>query len=198
MSEEKFSQQFKRDAMELLADFYDLVYRGNRSKRASAYDGAGAGGDLIYSFVKLQASQLNQLARLGLAQTEYARNLLEGWYGSYAPGASGAEGDDIAVVGTLTKRAEQKFLVTNRTSDAVTFTFRTTCFRETCEGKEFNHHVAFEPTHLKVKANGAEPVELGVHIDGKAFLAGKTYTALVEVLDGTKVVEQRCLSVEVH
>src|SRR5262245_52743678 len=93
MSEAKFSREYRSECLELVADLLDVCYRGRRPLRPSGADREcgpyrkGWGGDLLFDYVKYQAAQFNQLARLGVAHAEYSRALYQAWsgYGDCAP-----------------------------------------------------------------------------------------------------------------
>lgn len=199
MSEARFSRNFRHDYLELCADLLEGCYRG----RGSGYRSGGSayGGpcnDLLYDFVKLQATHFNQLARLGIAQAEYGRRLLEAWYGYPGGCQTPAPGGEVPLSGKHGEEAKGKFLVVNHCAEEVEFDLQDGCFRDLNNREEFNHDVAFSTRKPKVAAKNSELIELTVKLDNDKFLKGHSFASLIEIRHKGQVVDTRIICLEVH
>jgi hypothetical protein len=194
----KFDNKLGNDWFDLVTDCLESRFRSGRPRSARASDGGGPGSDLLYSFMKLQAAQMNHFARIGLAQTEYARRAFEAFYGTRAPACYRDEDEAIRVTGPVKGHASGKFIVKNTTDAAGSFQLTYTCFSKVGGPEEFNHTFDVHPdTTSSVPAGGDVVVKVEIPIDEKLFMAGRCYETVITASFGGKVVKRIAVILEV-
>lgn len=194
MSETKVAKKVLEDVVDLGSDVLEALHRSSQRMRGRE---GGPGSDLLYSFVKLQATQLNHLARLGLAQTEFARRQFESLFGG-----DGLRSCDIQIEGDVGKQVSETFTVKNPKTSKATLGLKCSCFSQVGREHQFNHTVTFgrkgrgkPPASLPAK--GEQVLSIHFRLDPKEFMAGESYYANVSVLFDDEVSETKGVLVKV-
>lgn len=195
---------------DFLADVCESVYRGTRRSyrwgrpggRDEPCNYGGPVGDFLYSMVKIQASQLNQLARFGLANADYARRTLEALYFGYGGGGACTGEPDIFIKDKVKADVERHFTIENRCGpdDAEVAILCGRFTRGRGEDVQVTPKFLIEKkpaNDAKLKKNQQEVVTMKFTLDEKHFTSGCDYTAIVEVRIGGETVNELLVVVEV-
>ena len=186
--------EFEDDCLEFFADCLESHHRGNRVSRTRGRCDSGSSGDLLYELVRYQATQVNHLARLGLAHLDVGRRVLESWYGRGGT-CSPCHTADSKLTGEYkgAKPVTHAFVVDHPKQEELTF--RYDCFRDLNNGAEFNHTIdcAFAPA-----GSNQQLATLTIALDNEKFLKGHEFETVVRVLAKDRTVKSQLLRLKVQ
>jgi hypothetical protein len=193
----KLGDRIEEDCLDLLTDCLESYQRGKRftsAKGGSGRPAAGdrARGDLLYEFVRMQAAQINHLARIGFAHADHGRRVLEAFYDAFAPAGECSSTADVEIKTTPGAKESRNLIIENRSwPDGTEIELRASCFRQQQDGTEFNHDVIFKPQKFELSSGAQAVITFTVVFDKKLFMAGRDYEMTINVLSAGCVVTRR-------